>query len=230
MHRIALAVVLSASLASAAHAAIPEGDVFLEVDGGSLITGLISEDGLEIVRGPRVFFAEFGTVAPNIADEPGFQSLPTGLGGATTFRFDIQKALRTWNGADFSTVATESLTADLGPLSVTSPASDATVPGFSIPVSPTGTHQHPDWTLNAPASDGVYLLEVRFITSVGQQSLPVWMLWGQNAGEPTAQAAYDYAVATIPAPASLALQGVACVACTRRRRAHAATVTPRACA
>lgn len=218
MFRTVFSVTASLAVVGAAHAAIPEGDVFLEVDGPNLITGLISEDGLDVVRGPRVFFAEFGTVAPNIGDEPGFQSLSGGLGSATTFRFDVTKALRKWNGTDFSTIAVESLTADLGPLNVTSPATDTTVTGFNINVSPTGSHDHPDWTLNAPASNGVYLLEVRFVVSSGQQSLPVWMLWAQNADEPTAEAAYDYAVATIPAPGAVATLGLLGVVASRRRR------------
>jgi hypothetical protein len=197
-----------------------EGDVFLELDSsGQLKTGLISEDGTDIDRGVRVFFAEFDTTSGTpFTDEPGVQSLPGGLGSATSFRFDILKALRVWNGSDFSTLAGPTITADLGPLSVVSPTTDVLTAGFNIALDPSGSHEHPDWTLATPAPAGVYLLEVQWSLSTGQTSLPTWMLWANSVDEPTADAAKDWAIANIPAPGALGMLGVFGVVASRRRR------------
>ena len=192
--------------------------MFLELVGSELRTGLISEDGSTITRGVRVFVAEFGIDFPNVTDEPGVQSLPGGLGSATSFRFDMTKALRKWNGADFSLIAAESITADLGPLSVTSPANDTFTPGFAIALDASGSHEHPDWTLGAPSSDGVYLLEVQWQLNTGQTSLPTWMIWNQNADAATVDAAFDFAQATIPSPGALGIAGMSSWVLMRRRR------------
>ncbi|MFN7614096.1 MAG: hypothetical protein ACK5P8_02755, partial [Phycisphaerae bacterium] len=162
------------AVAAPAFATIPEGDVFLSLQSGQLTTGLISEDGSTITPGLRVYFAEFGIDVPNVTDEPGVQSLPGGLGAATSFRFDIVRAARKWNGTDFSTIAAETLTADLGPLTVTSPTTDVLTSGFSIALDPTGSHEHPDWTLNTPSSNGVYLLEVQWALNTGEVSPVTW--------------------------------------------------------
>ncbi len=201
-----------------AFATIPEGDVFLSLQSGQLTTGLISEDGTTITPGLRVYFAEFGIDVPNVTDEPGVQSLPGGLGAATSFRFDIVRAARKWNGTDFSTIAAETLTADLGPLTVTSPTTDVLTSGFSIALDPTGSHEHPDWTLNTPASNGVYLLEVQWALNTGEVSPVTWMLWSQNTDEVTNEAAYGWALANVPTPGAAGLLVMGGVLAARRRR------------
>lgn len=215
---LAMTAGIMGALAAPAFAEIPEGDVFLSLQSGQLSTGLISEDGTTLTPGVRVFFAEFGADAPNVTDEPGVQSLPGGLGAATNFRFDILKAVRKWNGVNFSSIAAETLTADLGPLSVTSPASDIFTSGFNIPLSASGSHEHPDWTLNAPASSGVYLLEVQWSLNTGEVSPFTWMLWSQNADEATNEAAYDWALANVPTPGTAGLLAIAGLMAARRRR------------
>jgi hypothetical protein len=206
------------AVAAPALATIPEGDVFLSLQSGQLTTGLISEDGTTITPGLRVYFAEFGIDVPNVTDEPGVQSLPGGLGAATSFRFDIVRAARKWNGTDFSTIAAETLTADLGPLTVTSPTTDVLTSGFSIALSPTGSHEHPDWTLNTPSSNGVYLLEVQWALNTGEVSPVTWMLWSQNTDEVTNEAAYGWALANVPTPGAAGLLVMGGVLAARRRR------------
>lgn len=202
----------------AALADIAEGDIYLNIENGALTTGLISEDGLAITPGQRVFFAEFGVDVPNVTDEPGFQSSPGGLGSNTTFSFNIRKALRAWDGTSFASIATERVLAQLGPASVLSPESDTLTPGITIPVDAGGAHEHPDWTLQSPASTGVYLLELEF--AAGPLTSPhVWILWAQNTDTATNQAAYDWAVANVPAPGAAGLLGVVALAAARRRRA-----------
>lgn len=215
---LAMSAGVLGAVAAPAMAVIPEGDVFLSLEGGQLRTGLISEDGTEITPGRRVFFAEFGIDVPNVTDEPGVQSLPGGLGSATSFRFDIVRAARKWNGTDFSTIAAETLTADLGPLSVTSPVTDALTNGFSIPPDASGSHEHPDWTLNTPATDGVYLLEVQWSLNTGELSPFTWMLWSQNTDEATNEAAYDRALTNVPTPGVASVLVMGGMLAARRRR------------
>jgi hypothetical protein len=220
MRSLICTVVLAglSSLPASALAQSAEGDVFLELVGGDLRVGLISEDGSTITPNQRVFFAEFGADFPNVAAEPGVQSVPGGLGSATSFRFDIRRALRKWNGADFSLIANETMTADLGPLSVTSPISDVLTAGFSINLDPSGSHEHPDWTLNAPASNGVYLLDVQWSLSTGETSQPTWLIFAQDATPSEADAAVAWALTNIPTPASASMLVVGSMLAVRRRR------------
>jgi hypothetical protein len=228
MMRVSIACVLAAGAACAqAGGGILEGDVYINIEGGSLTTGLISEDGSTITPGVRVFFAEFGLDVPNVTDEPGFQSAAGGLGSSTTFTFNIRQALRRWDGVNFATIAAEQVEAELGPVSVMSPATDVLTPGITIPVDAGGSHEHPDWTLQAPASNGVYLLELEFVVGAGGgggglTSQPIWILWAQNTETVTNEAAYAWAVTNIPSPGVVGgalVVGVAGLARARRRRA-----------
>jgi hypothetical protein len=211
------------ALAQPALAGIPEGDIFLYPAGASLRTGLMSEDGLTTTPNVRVFFAELGEDVPNFTAEPGWQSPDGTFSGPGTITFTINRALRKWNGFDCSTVD-GSMALSFGPLGpIVSPAVDSPVPGFSLPVDDLGgLHDHPDYELLAPAGDGVYLLDLTFGTSFAAlgPSEPVWILFGQNAGEADSLAAYEWAVANVPSPgwASCSAFGGLWAAGRRRRR------------
>jgi hypothetical protein len=209
------------SMVTLAGASIPEGDVRPYIDGGVLKTGLVSEDGLDFTPDVRVFFAELGEDVPNFTAEPGWQAEDGTFAPGGIFSFEITRAVRTWNGTDFSTVAGQ-IRLGYGTLTpVTSPFSDAVVPGFDLPIDEEGgLHDHPDYELLAPSADGIYLLELTF--SVPSQGLgstaPLWILFGQNADGVSAQAAFDYATATIPAPGVMFMLGGAGLVAVRRRR------------
>ena len=112
----------------------------------------------------------------------------------------------------------ETMTVSFGPASVTTPILNAFTAGFDIAVDPDGSwHHHPFFELNGPASDGVYLIPLQLRKDGFGTSLPVWILWGQNADEATADAAYAAASATIPNPGTLAPLAVAALAVRRRR-------------
>jgi len=206
-------------IAGVAAADGPSGDVFLEIVNGRIEVGRISEDGLEITRGERVFIATLGEDVPNVAAEPGFQSLVGGFDPNGFVAFNFRQAARIWNGTDFSALG-GSFTAEYATLSATSPATDVLSFGMNLPVEPDGEfHEHPTWTLGPPALDGVYLVELEFFANNATTSDPVWILWSQNADDATQDAAFDWAEANIPAPgatvlALLALGGAA----SRRRR------------
>src|SRR5437870_2314154 len=76
--------------------------------------------------------------------------------------------------------------------------------GFTLTVNPDGgIHDHLDHTLNAPASDGVYLLALDlFCTAPGVgPSLPFWTLYNQNDAQANVDAAATWVRDNlVPAP------------------------------
>jgi MYXO-CTERM domain-containing protein len=213
-----VSVAVVACFGGVAFAQPPEGDVFVEVAGGEFRTGFISEDGSMIDRSLRVHYAPLGVDVPNEIDEPGFQGEVGGLGSLSQFSFSFTKALRQWNGTDFSTISPLTMSTVFGPASATTPLADVLTPGLTFANEPSGAHDHPTWVLNAPATDGIYLMEIVFSGAGVQDSTPVWMLFGQNATEMQVDAAYDWATANIPAPGAAALLGVGGLLAMRRRR------------
>jgi hypothetical protein len=210
--------VLALFLTSTARADILEGDVRLTVESGRLMTGLISEDGLTVTPGVRVFYGELGLDVPNAGEDPGFKAEPGTFAPGVAIGFGFNRALRVWNGTDFSSIM-GSMTMSFATESFTTPSSDTFVAGFSIPVDANGEfHHHPFFTLNAPAADGIYLIDIS-LTGTGLAGAdPIWMLWNQNMDTATAEAAYDYATTTIPAPAGFAVASVGAASLLRRRR------------
>jgi hypothetical protein len=195
----------------------PAGDIFLSIEGGRIVTGRIGEDGTGFVPNVRVFAAELGVDIPNATDEPGMQSLPGTFDPAGHVGFNFLRALRRWNGADFSVIPLETMSASWGPLSATTPAVDGPMPGFNMPVEPEGTfHEHPFWTLNAPAEAGVYLVTLELVASNAAPSDPLWLLFSLDASEAEFDVAYEWAAANVPAPGTFTLLLPCCAA--RRRR------------
>ncbi|MBL8964002.1 MAG: hypothetical protein KF787_07515 [Phycisphaeraceae bacterium] len=178
-----LTVTLAAPLAVAQHA----GDIFLQLNYlGRICTARIDPDGGGIFNNARVFSAEFGE-SPNFTNDPGMDSDPGTFAVGTAIGFNIRRALRKWDGTDFSQIPEERIRvrlAILGP--VFSPETDEVVPGFAMPVNTQGEfHHHPGFTLLEPASDGVYLLELElWSTQEGiLPSRPYWMVFNQNESE-----------------------------------------------
>ncbi len=209
---------LTALLASPALAQI-EGDVHFTVESGKVTIGLIAEDESFTVPGLRVFFGELGLDIPNVGTDPGWLALDGAFAASTPISFDFLGSLKRWNGSSFSAATPETMTLAFGPANATTPAADILSPGFALNTDDEGgLHDHPSFTLNAPGSDGIYLLPLQFSAPGLTASDPVWMLWGQNASESDIAAAYDYSLVNIPAPTTLALAALGLAATTRRRR------------
>jgi hypothetical protein len=182
-----IAFLVAASSGFAQHA----GDILLLRRSDTLVTGKIEADG-SLAQGTRVFLAEFG-VFPNFTDEPGINSPVGEFVPGTTIGFTIRKALRKWDGSDFDAVPAERISMKLGPLGpIATPTTDVAVTGFSNLVASNGEfHRHYGYTLSAPASDGVYLLELELWcgNAAIANSAPFWLVFGQNAAPADVDAA-----------------------------------------
>ncbi len=170
------AVAAFSSPALAQHA----GDVLLKIENNRITTNLSTPQGDEPAR---VFESHLGEIAPDFADEPGFDNLPGTFTPGSALGFRIRKALRLWQGNNFSTIATPRLMLDAGPLSRETPADDTSVEGFTLAVGSNGEwHHHYGFTLLPPATTGTYLLELElFSTQPGLgDSEPFWIIFDQG--------------------------------------------------
>jgi hypothetical protein len=224
---IALLVTASSLAATATASAQHGGDIGLTVEGGRIVTNLL--DG-SVYEPARVFGSELGENFPNFTNEPGFDSQHPGpFQAGSAIGVNILDALRKWDGSDFEAIAAETMTVSYqtGPtttLTRTTPATaDTTVGGFGLGVaSDGGWHRHLGFSLDAPASDGIYLLKLDLFsdqTSPGLgNSQPFYIVFNQN-DEGSHDAAVDYVQANVvPEPAGFGLFGAAAAWLLRRRR------------
>ncbi|MFO0857332.1 MAG: hypothetical protein U0640_08265 [Phycisphaerales bacterium] len=218
-------IVLSVALSAFVPAALAQhaGDVGLGIENNRIVTGLF--DNGAFTPGQRVFGADFGELFPNFTDEPGFDSLPGTFPVGSSIRFNVLGGSRVWNGTEFgSTIPADQISIGFGPATpVLTPLTDVLTPGFSLAVESTGEwHRHLEYTLQSPATDGVYLLAM---TLTGdhvsmQESLPFWYVFNQNQDEAVHDAAIDWVNENlVPTPgASGLLFGAGGVFAARRRR------------
>ncbi|MFB3431339.1 MAG: hypothetical protein ABL309_10510 [Phycisphaerales bacterium] len=233
-------ILTAAALAAAASsAALADGlDVWVSFADGQIVTGEAdkSTNPVTFTPGVRVFEAEFGEIPgfPNLLDEPGFytEQLPAGTG----IGFNIVDALRVWNGSDFDTIGSQSMSIFGDPFPdgdvATTPATAGMfVPGFEfIEADANGFFDdHPTFQLNNQA-DGVYLLSLELFTDADgiASSDPMYIVFGSNidgslgddeAFEEQIDAAVDYVNnVIIPTPGAAGLLALAGLAATRRRR------------
>ncbi len=153
-----LIVFTSALLATAATAQTHEGDIVITGERGVIETGFA--DAGTPVYGRRVFDTEFGKL-PNWTNDPGFDSPVDAFASRASLGFDVLAPVLAWDGGAFTDVADSQILISKGPVSITTPLVGEQ-PGFVFgTASTTGKfHHHLAFELLAPASDGVYLLEM----------------------------------------------------------------------
>lgn len=201
--------------------ALGDGDIWLYNQNGALSTGIIEEfPGLERTAGVRVFHADLGVDVDNAIDEPGLRVLEDGLDPAGVLGFRINRALRQWNGSDFSAVSAFTMTLGFESLSATTPLTDVATAGFTVNLDADGDlHDHYDFVLNAGTRvPGIWLLDVSFTFTGLGDSEPVWVLFSQDVSAAEVELAEEWAAANIPAPGAVALLGLAGLVAGRRRR------------
>lgn len=188
------------------------GDVALTVVNGKITTNAL------------VYGAELGEIIPNETDEPGYDSLAGTFPTGSAVGFRILDALRMWDGSDFDTIPVQTMGltfSSLGPI-VTPATADTIVPGFTINVAANGSwHRHLIYTLNAPASDGIYLLKLELFStsSLITDSDPFYIVFNQNDTELNHDAAIEYVESTaIPTPTSFALAAISSLALLNKKR------------
>lgn len=168
-----------------ARAQLHEGDIIISVHNGRLVTGDVDPITGEQGPGDRVFNATLGGVVPNFTNDPGYDHVPGPFGASSMIGFNIRKALRKWDGVDFSTIPEERLEFRKGALSpIPTPLDDTLTPGFMLTVgSNLRWHEHFGMLLLTPSSDGVYLVELELLTTEPgvEMSEPYWIVIDQNA-------------------------------------------------
>ena len=170
-----------AACPAAALAQLHTGDIAITGVSGLVETGIV-EAGSPIF-GQRVFDTAFGEL-PNWTNAPGFDSPNDAFPARTELGFDIMGPVLEWDGAAFDGVAESKILISKGRVEVETPDSGMQ-PGFIFgTASSTGRfHHHVGFELLAPASDGVYLLELVLWddAAVVDDSQPFFIVFGQNA-------------------------------------------------
>jgi hypothetical protein len=197
---------------SPAYAQLHGGDIELQVTSG------------KIVSDAQVYSAEFGEIIPNEVDEPGFDSQPATFPIGSSVGFSILDSLRVWDGTDFDAIPAETLSirfgSSLGP--ITTPSIPNNVDGFNLNVASDGSwHRHFDFLLNAPASTGIYLLQLQLDSSAAAiaASDPFFIVFNQNDSEFNHDAAIAFAegMLTVHEPSAWAMSCVLAVLALRGR-------------
>ena len=212
---VSLAAADTPAFAGAGHA----GDIEIATDAGRLITGSVAGGSF---APERVFASELGEVVPNLTDEPGFEADAGTLTPGTSLSFRMMDALRVWNGADFDSVSSSTMTLSFLTLSATTSTTPGeVVNGFGFNVNAMGgLHNHPFYQLNAPADTGVYLLELQLMGGGFADSDSLYIVFNQNADEAIHDAAIDYVRDVIvPTPGVSGLLALSGLVALRRRRA-----------
>lgn len=189
--RLATVLSVMGALSAAGICRAQHVDVQLQVTGGRIETGRIdfSQPGNPVDPTWRVFEGAFGEF-PNYTDDPGFNASSTsGLPGNSLLGFNILDGVRKWDPATqaLGPVIPGAITVQLGGAVFTPspPGCNQFAPGFAFAqTSASGAvHQHVQFLLNAPASQGAYVLKLEVYSEDPnvQKSGAFWVVFSQNA-------------------------------------------------
>lgn len=228
-----LALILPLALASTSFAQLTDEDVGAVVTNNRLVTWAADDVTETYVRPERVFHGAMDLISGAVVgDEPGWLFLPGSELAGHTVGFNLRAALRAWDpqgastapNANFQTIPSSSLTFGnviLG--TVTTPSLDPASPitGLQITVPAAGLDFHYPLTLNAPALEGIYLVELELRTNLSgvTNSLPYFAVLNYGLAETEHERAVLYVqqyVVPTPGTATAILSLV--VFAARRRR------------
>ncbi len=179
------------ALASEAKAQFHAGDVIVDVVDNKVQTGDVNEQGQP--QFPWYVWSEnLGSAGvPHFSADPGFDSVSGAFTPGHTVGLAIRKALRVWDTEEeHFHVIPELETLEISRFQnfITTPAVDP-APGDPLPSLPLGfanssgsIHIHPNYFLNEPHGNGVYLVELEFwVNTEGvAPSDPFWIVFNQN--------------------------------------------------
>jgi hypothetical protein len=209
------APILALILASPTLAVDPHTDVLLTLPpgGAQFTTGAFDFNGGQtIASAARVFRGRFGEAGqPDFTDDPGFTAPSGTLPAQMLVGFDIADAVRVWDGADFDALSPSTITCERFASVATSPGGiGQTTPGFWIDTTGAagGLHVHMDYYLDAPASDGIYLLTLQVRTNhpTIAHPEPIFVVFDMNnaGGSAAVDAAVAYVESLLAPPTSCA--------------------------
>lgn len=232
----AIAIATGATQAQDVH----EGDVEIEVDGGTLVTE-------ESVVGAE--FGEFGDISPDaegfddddfignpiaahLTNEPGFDTEPGTFGSGESLTLRMLGDLLAWDGSGLvgtGTLGTETEHLQISFLSGFSESNDPGNRDLTVEVNSDGSwHKHFSFGLFPHAEDGdagtiadvgVYAIELQLLHSGSlSPSDPFWIVFNFGDTEVNHDAAIESLEAAVPTPSAAGMMLVLGALTASRRR------------
>lgn len=220
------ALIVCGAAASIALGHGEDADYGLAIMDGAVAVGLGDHDtGTISDFGERVFAAEMSLSGSNwFADEPGIFIEEGSLADNTQVSFTLTSALLYWdgNGAVNFSQAANAMTLAFGPASVSTAFNNNPVAGFSINYDADqvgGFDEHFDYTIDASAGAGIYVLANSFSLSGATDSEVIFTVFNAGLEEDMHEAAIEYVEdVLVPAPGATALLALAGMGAVSRRR------------
>lgn len=220
------ALIVCGAAASLALAHGEDADYGLAIMNGSVAVGLGDHDSGTITEfGERVFAAEMSLSGANwFADEPGIFIEEGSLADNTQVGFTLTSALLYWDGTgavNFSQSA-DAMTLAFGPASVSTAFNNNPVAGFSINYDADqagGFDEHFDYTIDASAGAGIYVLANTFSLTGANDSEVIFTVFNAGLDEEFHEEAIEYVESVlVPAPGAMGVLAMAGVGMVSRRR------------
>lgn len=187
-----MVVLMSTQEAAAQHA----GDVYIDVESGQIVTGLVDEDE-DVEANVRVYESEFGeSGVPGYSDEPGWEAFPGTFDPGSRLGWNALAGVQRWNGTGFDSGIDETITVTFGTLSFE--IGSEPINGFDLLVATDGSfHRHLgfflDGLVNAPEV-GIYMVELELYTvgNTPEASKPFWIVFNNEDSEEEHEAAVEW--------------------------------------
>jgi hypothetical protein len=220
------AIIAFGAAASLAFGHGEDADYGLAIMDGSVAVGLGDHDTGTITEfGERVFAAEMAISGSNwFADEPGIFIAEGSLLDNTQVSFTLTSALLYWDGTgdvDFSQSA-NAMTLSFGPASVSTAFDNNPVAGFSINYDADqvgGFDEHFDYTIDASAGAGIYVLANTFSLTGAADSEVIFTVFNAGLEEDLHEEAIEYVEhVLVPAPGATGVLAIVGLGAMSRRR------------